>query len=202
MRNMQFAAIILAAGYSSRMGKFKPLLAMGDETVLDRTISTFRHKFISDIIVVVGHNHEKIVSRLTNQNVSVVENPNYQTGMFSSIQTGVSRLSSSIDAFFIMPVDIPLVAPATINHLADAHKEKPDHIIRPQYQGRFGHPPLLPSRLIAPILKFAGKGGLREILQEHRGITVRLPVTDPNILKDLDYPEDFQEALKKYQSGS
>ena len=202
MSEGQFAAIILAAGYSSRMGMFKPLLELGNGTVLDRTISTFKHRSISDIMVVAGHNHEAIRSHLTNQNVLLVENPDYQEGMFSSIQTGVARLSASTEAFFIMPVDIPLVQPATITNLVKAYKANPGHIIRPRYHERFGHPPLIPNKLINPILNSGGKGGLRELLIQHKDITINLKVPDRNILLDMDNQEDYLVIRKKSRTES
>ena len=198
MNKAPFAAVILAAGYSSRMGKFKPLLSLGDKTVLESTVSTFRLPFISDILVVVGHNREKIVSHVAHQLITLVENPNYEEGMFSSIQAGVSQLPSSTDAFFIMPVDIPFVLSDTIKKLVDAYNKNSDHIIRPQYQGRFGHPPLIPSRLIPTILNSNGDGGLRKVLRHHREMTVPLPVIDPAIHRDLDFPEDYRKAMKDF----
>jgi len=106
-------AIVLAAGYSSRMGKFKPLLPLGETTVLGRVITLFRDAGFSDIRIVVGYRSEELLPLLGKMGVPYIVNQNFHAGMFSSVVAGVKGLEKSTDAFFILPVDIPLIRPWT-----------------------------------------------------------------------------------------
>ena len=200
MTSQRFAAIILAAGYSSRMGSFKPLLSLGKGTIIEGVIALFRASGIDDIRVVAGHNKEALLPVLKHQAVTPVENPDFHQGMFSSVQAGVSGLSPETDAFFIMPGDIPLVQPATIQCLMARYEETPNCIIRPVYEGKKGHPPLIPYSLAETILNYRGNGGLREILKQRQSLASDIEVPDPNILVDMDRTEDFSLAMHAIQA--
>ena len=105
----RIAAIVLAAGYSSRMGEFKPLLPIGDTTILERVVTTFREADIRDIRVVIGHRSAELLPLVERLQVRPVLNERYNEGMFSSVIAAVSSLEENIEAFFLLPVDIPLV---------------------------------------------------------------------------------------------
>ena len=117
--------------------------------------------------------------------------------MFTSIQTGVAALSSGADGFFVLPADIPLVAAETVKCLAEAWVKHPGHIIRPRFNGKFGHPPILPEGLAEEIRECSGQGGLRDLLGRHRGTTVSVPVGDAHIHRDMDYPEEYAMMVEK-----
>ena len=194
----RYASIILAAGYSSRMGQFKPLLSLCEETMTDRVISLFEQNNV-DVFLVVGWNKEALLSGVKSRHVTVVENSDYQKGMFSSVLAGISSLPLDYEAFFIMPVDIPLVRPATVHRLLDEAVRHPGKIIYPTFFEHRGHPPLIPSSLISALLQWQPDGGLKSFLQTQRDLTWEVPVPDRNILFDIDAADDLQEALKRLQ---
>ncbi|RJQ49010.1 MAG: HD domain-containing protein [Desulfobacteraceae bacterium] len=200
MKKDAYSAVIPAAGFGSRMGHLKPLLPLDGRTAVERLISIFRENGIEDIYVVVGHRQSEIIRILESAGVQIVENPWFQEGMFSSIVQGVRRMASDTDAFFILPADIPLVRPVTIRLLLSENKKNPGKIVHPCFQGKRGHPPLIPGELMDPILKDRSEGGLRSFLEEHRHLAVDLEVPDRNILFDLDDPEDYREALSRLPS--
>ena len=103
------SAIILAAGLSSRMGQFKPLMSLGDRTILERVLALCESSNIDDIVVVIGHRAADMRSALAGRKVRCIENRHYQDGMFSSLLAGLSAISPQSGAFFVLPVDIPLV---------------------------------------------------------------------------------------------
>ena len=107
----------------------------------------------------VGHRQDEIKAGIKKRDITIVYNPDYEQGMFSSIQAGIRRLQTAPQAFFILPVDIPLVRPATIRRLMDAAAENPDKIIYPIFGGKRGHPPLIPSSLIPAILGWGKAAG-------------------------------------------
>jgi len=193
-----FAAIILAGGFSSRMKQFKPLLPLGGATVTDHVVSTFLGAGV-DVFLVVGHRREEITARIKNLDVNIIYNPDYEKGMFSSIQAGIRQLKGDYQAFFILPVDIPLVKPATIKHILNTGRHHPDNIIYPTYEGKRGHPPLIPARFITELLEWQKEGGLKSLLKTHDDLAYDVPVTDSYILFDIDTPEDYQELLRRFR---
>jgi CTP:molybdopterin cytidylyltransferase MocA len=199
MNDHRFAALILAAGRSRRMGAFKPLLEVGGKTVVERLVGLFQKSGVDDVSVVVGHESEKIEAALKQHRVQIVMNHAYQEGMYSSVVAGVESLGDGCSAFFVMPSDIPLVRPATIQRLLLASKENPGKIIRPRFRGRRGHPPLIPSTLKSAILCGHGHGGLRKVLRDHGAASLDIEVTDRYIMFDINRPDDYAE-LKQLHS--
>lgn len=191
------AALILAGGRSSRMGAFKPLLPLEGRRVIEGVIHLFREAGISDIVVVVGYQAEKIIPLLENQSVRWVKNEHYDRGMFSSVQTGVRSLAEDCQAFFLGPADMPLVRPATLKKLSAAYREKRMEVYHPCYGQRRGHPPLIAAALIPSILAFPEPGGLRVLLSRREAASLNVDCGDPGILIDLDTPEDYERAKRQ-----
>lgn len=194
------AALILAAGYSSRMGRFKALLPLDGESAIARVVGTFRQAGIERIGAVTGHNAELLDPVLLELGVSAISNPNYSHGMYSSVQAGLASLSAEVDACFLLPVDIPLVRPATIKALAARFAAERPSIVYPYFSGQRGHPPLIARALFAEIL--AGDGGLRALLKNHQSTTADVDVLDEGIRLDMDTPEDYGQladlALRRH----
>ena len=187
----KFSAIILSAGFSSRMGRFKPLLPLGDETLLERVIGLFRNAGVTDVRVVVGHRKEDLIQIIEGTNANVVINPHYSTGMFSSVKAGVKSVPSDSEAFFIHPVDIPLVCPSTIRQIIDQHIAHEEMIIYPCHNGKRGHPPLIPVKFSKAIIHANASGRLDNVLASFRKDSMNLEVEDPNILHSMNHPEDY-----------
>lgn len=196
----RFSAIIPAAGMSSRMGVFKPLLLLGHETVIEKVISTFKMVGVEDIIVVVGHRMQQLVEVLEDKNVRIIENCDYEKGMFSSVRAGVAHLHSDSRAFFLLPADIPLVRSHTIARLAQAYQENTGNLIYPVFENKRGHPPLIPTDLAPHISQWHGKGGLKAFLNSTACPFVELPVADRYIHQDMDYHEDYLSVVEYNKS--
>ena len=104
------AALILAAGYSSRMGNFKPLLPLSGHSVIEYVVTNFRAAGISDIRVVVGFRAQDMLPVLRGLAVKPVINSRYAEGMFSSVVAGFQALyDDGVEAALLLPVDTPLV---------------------------------------------------------------------------------------------
>ncbi len=199
------------------MGLFKPLLPIGGRPALERAACCLLDAGVSDVRVVVGYRADKLVPLLNRLPVTVVENPRYREGMFSSLVAGVSSfghsgddgehkcMSSTVDAFFMLPVDVPLVAPRAIRQVSRAFPDSssPPLVAYPVYGGRRGHPPLISVALRERILAFSGEGGMRALLRqvtcEAPERCVDVPVDDPAIHMDMDTPDDYL-ALKEQWS--
>lgn len=190
-RAPRLAAVILAAGYSSRMGEgFKPLLPVGGRSALARAIALFRSAGVAEIAVVVGHRADELAPVVRREGAACVVNPRYAEGMYTSAVAGIGALDPEIDACFLLPVDVPLVRPSTVRRLAASLR--PDRaVLYPTFRGRRGHPPLIGRRLFAEILAGDGAGGLKRVLAAHAADADEVGVFDAGILLDMDTPEDY-----------
>lgn len=202
MKKKRISSIILSAGYSSRMGSFKPLLKFGDDTAVETIIKTHLNSGIDEIIVVVGHRGNEIRESLKNYNVKVVQNENYSEGMFSSVVRGVQALDCEDGAFFLHPVDIPLVKEYTIKALQQAYSKSCKGIIYPTFCGKKGHPPLIDCKYKQAIIDSDGDGGLKRVLEKYKADSEFLPTFDEAALIDMDIKEDYEHLSAYYLSGA
>lgn len=190
-----YSAIILAAGYSSRMGTFKPLMDIYGKTAIERDIDLFHSCGIQDIIVVTGHLNELIESKC-NDRCKIVFNKDYDKGMYSSVKAGALALSKYTEAFFILPADIPSVKSHTIKKMMESYEKLDKGILFPIFSEEKGHPVLISSYFLEEILKSNPKEGLKEILNCEINCWNFEKVADRGILLDMDTREDFDILLK------
>ena len=197
------SGLILAAGFSSRMGALKALLPLGGGTVLAQCVALFRDCGIEDVVVVTGHRADEVGTVAKAAGARVAFNPDFADGMFGSIRTGVGQMAGQCAGFFLLPVDIPLLRRGTVHLLARSFAADPARICYPVFAGRRGHPPLLRGDCIPAILaERAPEGGLRTLLA---GIEAEQPaqvrevqVADAHIHVDLDTPEDFLAGSRRF----
>jgi molybdenum cofactor cytidylyltransferase len=197
MSSPRLAAIVLAAGFSSRMEEFKPLLTVNEETITDRVISLFRENDIP-VYLITGWRQKELLAGIRHHSVTVIENPDYARGMFTSVQSGVRSLPA-VDGFFVLPVDIPLIKPFTVKCLVQAAARNPGKILYPVFSGTRGHPTLVPSGLIPEILGWQKDGGLKAVLDSHPDLALEIKVPDRNMLYDIDTPEDYKAMLSRLE---
>ena len=193
----EIAALILAAGYSSRMGKLKPLLPLGPITVIERCMRLFLDTGIDDVRVVVGHRFRDLVPLIEKLGVRWIVNEHYQHGMLSSIKVGIHALENPTKAFFLLPVDIPLVRHDTVIELLSAYGRHDADVLYPAFRGKRGHPPLINAALRSGILSWNEEGGLRSFLLQHQSRAVNIEVADENVLLDMDNLEQYEEICRK-----
>ena len=189
----RFGAVIPAAGLSSRMGAFKPLLPLADSTVIERCVGSVL-PYADAAVAVLGYRADellKVLNRRFGGRLTLALNPDYaSTDMLASIQIGL-RAMGECDAFFLLPADMPAIPPAVYEALSEAFDGSAE-VFYPVCGGRRGHPVLITAALIPAILDYRGDGGLRAIL---RGRTVKeVAADDRGILTDLDTPEDYNRV--------
>jgi len=185
---MTYAAIITAAGLSSRMGAFKPLLDLGGMPVVCRTVSSYASAGVSDVTVVVGHRADEIRAALDHWPVAIIENPRYaESGMFESVKLGLESLGDGYEGVFVTPVDIPLVLPQTIRSLMEANAS----IAMPRFRGRTGHPVLLRQAALPSVFAHDGSNGLKGAFGQSGCVQLAIEVDDAGVVLDADTPEEF-----------
>lgn len=191
---MKPEAIILAAGFSSRMGTFKPALDLGGKTLIERCLEPM-YEHCSRIFVIGGYKFEVIQEILAvYPKVELIYNPDYPAGMFTSVKLGLRKITAP--RFFLTPGDYPLVTSDTYKALLAAD----GNIVVPSFAGRSGHPILLKKELIPPILENHHLNALRDyIYQNERQIVT---VADPGIHQDVDNSDDYCQAAKHFENPS
>lgn len=208
--------LILAAGYSSRMGAFKPLLTIGDMNAVERVSAALRSAGVSRIIGVTGYRRELLSPVFTAEGIEEAYNPDYDQGMFTSIQAGIRKASAGLsaddglfrtqepewpktpDGFFLMLVDCPLVPAEVLKQLLKKHEENPEAFIVPCFRGKKGHPLFIPGQYAEEILAYEGEGGLKAITRRHEDRLIRLEVGMEEVVLDMDTPEGYEEILEFY----
>lgn len=188
----EISAIILAAGYSSRMGDFKPLLKYGPRTVLERSVRLFQEAGVEDVVVVVGYRRDDLIPLLRQWNARWAVNERFDDGMFSSIRTGIRALEQRKKAFFLLPVDVPLVRSTTIPDLMEVFERSSPQVAYPCFLGKRGHPPLIAAALCEGILAWHGNGGLRSFLNTERLRSVEVEVADEHVVLNANTPEHYR----------
>lgn len=185
------------------MGSLKALLPLGGRTVVEQCVALFRDCGIEDVVVVTGHQAEKIGPIAALAGARVAHNPQFTDGMYGSIQAGVRLLAEQSSGFFLLPVDIPLLRCGTIRLLTRSFTMALSQICYPVFDGRRGHPPLISADLIPAILgNTFSQGGLRPLLafleQQQLSQVREVSVADANIHIDLDTPDDYQAGCQRF----
>lgn len=191
MGSKNIGAIILAAGQSSRMGRIKALLTLKNETFIEREVSIFRDFGIKNIVVVTGYNAKEINNILSQLNVVEAYNPDPSRGMFSSVCIGAKYIAQLCDAFFILPVDIPLIRPCTLDIVYKNWLKDTTRIIIPSFEGVSGHPPLFPSYLTVNLINWSGEKGLHGFLKSFKNLVSNVFTPNEHMLLDIDTPKDY-----------
>ncbi|MCK5832431.1 nucleotidyltransferase family protein [bacterium] len=187
---MSVDSVILAAGYSSRMGAFKPGLDLGGKPVIIRTIESVA-SLADRIILVGGYNFKELTQLVCDiPKVELICNTKFEMGMFTSVKIGIAEVSA--ERFFLLPGDIPSVKSSTMLNMLE-HKDK---IIIPKYHGRKGHPVLFDSSLISDILAESDESNLRVFI--HKKSPFFIEVEDGGILIDIDSPLDYEKLRRNY----
>lgn len=190
-------AVITAAGLSSRMGDFKPMLEIGGVSFARRIIATLKEAGINEIVVVTGHNADELEAHLAGSGAVFIRNNNYRdTQMFDSACIGFRYMLERCDRIIFTPVDIPLFRADTVKALLRSSAS----ITYPLTGGRRGHPVIIDAETAKKILADSGENGLKGAFARCAGTTEDIDADDRGTLRDADTPDEYQ-TLKDYYGG-
>ncbi len=192
-------AIILAAGESRRMGTLKPLLRIGNKNFLQHIVGELNNAGISRIYIVVGHQAERVIAQSGVSNAVFVLNDNYQSGQFSSLQTGIRQLDAKSEAVLVCLGDQPQIKAEWIRSLIAAFRSAEPLIVVPKYRGKRGHPVLYSEKLFSEILTMAPTQTAHLLTANHPDEIVEVEMDTRGVLLDADEPTDLDE-LRGYFS--
>ncbi len=194
---MQTAALIVAAGMSSRMGDFKPMLSIGSITIAQRVIANFHQAGIGKIVMVTGYQAVTLERHLSGSGVIFLRNDHYETTqMFDSVKIGLEYLMEKCDRVLFTPVDVPLFTAETVRRLLASEAA----LACPVCDGQQGHPLLISAALLPKILSDCGEQGLKGAVSRCGAALTAVAVDDPGTLRDADTPEDYS-ALVEYHNS-
>lgn len=191
--------LVLAAGLSRRMGAFKPLLRIGDKTLIEHTVASLLAGGAQNVTVVLGRGANEVKAVLCKTSyankLNFAFNENFATtDMFSSVKIGVRALGAC-DAFFLLPGDMPAVDADTFVAIRETMEREKSKVTFPTVGGRRKHPPLISATCINNILEFKGPGGLRGLWRTYEGEIAEVEVNDRGCLLDADTREDFSKLV-------
>ena len=205
------AAIILAAGTSSRMGagRHKLLLPLSNRPVLIHVIEATLASQARPIIVVLGHQAEQvqaaIAAHVDHTAISVIENPDYRQGMSTSLHAGVKAItnqaasSSTLDSALVILGDQPMMTTHILNSLITTRQTTGKRIITPLYNGKRGNPILFAASLFPELLEVTGDEGARSVIERYRQEVATVELGNAVATYDVDTWEAYQQVVEEWQ---
>jgi len=187
-------AIVPAAGLSARMGQNKLLMRFDGKSLIEHAVDTLMTSGVDEIIVVLGHEANRIRSRLEGKNVHFVDNPDYRTGLSASVRAGIEAAPKGSDAMMIYLADQPLLEADEIRRLILAFAEAKragKSIVVPFFGNERGNPVILDASYREMVLDIVGDVGCRRIVKKHPEQVFAVQMQTDHVVRDVDTPEDF-----------
>jgi len=196
--NRNIAAIILAAGRSTRMGGPNKLLAeLGGRTLVRTVTEQALASRASGVIVVTGHQAAEVEKSLAGLNVKFVRNPDFAAGLASSVKAGIAAVPETADGAVICLGDMPLIDAHLIDRLIDAFAPDRGNLIAvPVSDGRRGNPVLWSRRFFSELMALDGDIGARHLIARHGEAVTEVPVEGFGAFLDIDTPQALADARR------
>lgn len=197
-----FAAVLLAAGGSSRFGRPKQLLDWRGQPLVRHLAEELSASGARPVLVVIGSEAEAVAQLLADLPLHLVENPHWRQGLATSLASAVSaldELAPDVNGLLVALADQPLVDGALLARLLDAAAAPERPLVASSYSGILGPPAVFPRRLFPELLDLAGDRGARAVLERHR--TETLAIDFPDGACDLDSPADYERLLARASSS-
>ena len=190
MSEPDIAAIVLAAGRSTRMGAQNKLLAdIGGKPMVRRVVEAVLGSAARPVLVVTGHQQADVRAELTELDLSFVANPDFASGLSSSLKAGVRAVSDECAGALVLLGDMPQIEAAHLDRLIAAFV--PGAIVVPVHEGRQGNPVLWPRSYFPELLQLEGDAGAKRLIAGHREQVREVDLGTPGIFADIDTPEDL-----------
>ena len=190
------AAVILAAGKSTRMAPWNKLLVtdQAGKPMIARVVDNVLSSSARPVIVVTGHRADDIKAALAGRPVTFVASPNYESGLSESLKAGIAAVPATARAAIVCLGDMPLVTGRLIDRLLAAHDADEGRLIAvPTHQGQLGNPILWDRKFFPDLLAMTGDGGGgRRIIRDHAELVIEIDVNDDAVLRDFDTRESLE----------
>jgi len=188
------SAIVLAAGESRRMGQFNKLsLPIAGVPLLQHMLQTLLQSKLREVVVVVGHEQDRVRGMLAGMPVRIVSNDCYREGQMTSVYCGMQDLQEPCDGVMVCLSDQPLLQAHDINLLVDYFLNRPAAILVPTYRGQRGNPIILAAQHRSDILKGERNLGCKRFIEKNPELVTTLEFANDHVVFDLDTPEDYAQ---------
>lgn len=195
MTMVKTGGLIVAAGLSSRMGDYKPLMEINGRSMVGCVVDMMKKAGAEIIVVVTGYRHIALEESLKHDQVEFVFNSKYETTQqLDSLKLGLNAISQRCERIIISPADIPMVQFQTVRQLLELSGD----VIRPVYCGEPGHPIILNAQKCPYILNYNGPEGLKGAIERSDFSITELDVNDRGVVMDNDTKLDFAKTLFWY----
>jgi molybdenum cofactor cytidylyltransferase len=185
------AGIVLAAGSSTRMGRNKMLMELGGQPLVRRAVSAALEAGLDSVLVVLGHEADRVREALAGLPCRTVVNPDHAQGVRLSLQTGVRALPADAAAAVVMLADMPFVTGAMVRAVVERYRQGTAPLVVSEY-GDVNAPPTLYDRsLFEELLTMTGEGCGKQVVKRHKGEAALLAWPEA-ALSDIDLPEDYE----------
>jgi molybdenum cofactor cytidylyltransferase len=189
------AAIVLAAGRSTRMGAENKLLAdLGGTPMVRRVVETALASRARPVLVVTGHMAAEVAAALAGLDVTLVANPDYAMGLASSLKAGIRAIPEECNGALILLGDMPRIAPEHLGSLVGAFAAAPESIVVPAHEGRQGNPVLWPRRCFSELAQLEGDAGAKRLIGAHPEQVRQVEIGTLGIFADVDTPDDLAQT--------
>jgi molybdenum cofactor cytidylyltransferase len=187
------AAVILAAGRSTRMGEINKLTAdYGGRALVRHAAEAALASRAGEVVVVSGHQADAVCAVLAGLDLRLIDNPEFAAGLSTSVKAGIAAVAPEMTGAVILLGDMPGVSAAVIDDLIGAFETAGgDKICQPRYDGKPGNPVLWPRRLFPEFAELSGDIGAKPLLKYHPGDILGVDVASPAIHMDIDEPKDL-----------
>lgn len=200
MSETSIAAVVLAAGGSTRLGQPKQLLKLGETPLLEYVLRTVRQASVDSRYIVLGYAAEKIRQQISLDGFTEIHNPDYISGQSTSVCAAVDGVAPNTSAIIFVLGDQPLQIPGVIDLLAESYREDPALIIQPRYSEGPGNPVLIDHTLFDELATLTGDTGARPLLMEYRDQIRRIDCTSWSRPGDVDTWDDYERVRATYES--
>ena len=191
LKRRPIAAIVLAAGASTRYGQPKQLLPLGPRTMLQHVVDIVLASPVDQTIVVLGHRAGEIGATLKDTPAELVTNEEWEAGLSTSVQAGLRAIRPDVQAVLFVLADQPAITPGIIAALLRRYRETGTPIVVPTYRGKRGNPVLFDRSLFAELLQVRDDRGGRQLIDMYGDRTERVEVGSEAVLIDVDTEEDY-----------
>ena len=197
MTRDRVAGVVLAAGLSTRMGRNKMLLQIGGQSLVRRAVQTAIGAGLDKVLVMTGHESEAVEAELAGLPCTPVLNPDYRSGMNSSLRAGIAALPGDVTAAVVLLGDMPLVHAEMLRALVAAYRPP----LAISVYGEVVAPPIVYGRALFPELRaLTAEACGKSVIKRHRAEAVEVP-WPPETLTDLDEPADVQRVRARLEAA-